>query len=370
MDTQTDPDQGWFEHLKKFVDQGVSAFKLDGAFQVLDHPDRLYGNGMTDKEAHNLYPLILAKQMSLGYTGHTGKRSMIYTVSGYTGIQQYAATWAGDTGGGFGPLVSMLNNGMCGHSNVSCDLDVFSLESIHFGFLQGWSQLNSWNYWRHPWLLEDEDKEIFREYDKLRYSLFPYIYTAASQAYETGMPIMRAMPLMYPDDSEVADMLNEYMFGDSLLVGVFLKQAETEKSGKKCNMYLPRGVWYDFFTGERYEGGKWIFYVPPKNRGGALFVKERSTIPTVDPGKYIGERVFDEITVKVWPDENGRASGCMYEDDGITLKYRNGEFRKTSINYENGIITVDQRGQYEGMPSVIFKSTTRRKALSEATCGR
>ncbi len=355
MDTQTDPDQGWFEHLKKFVDQGVSAFKLDGAYQVLDHPDRLYGNGMTDKEAHNLYPLLLAKQMALGFSDHTGRRPMIYTPSGYTGIQRFAATWTGDTGGGFGTLVSMLNDGMCGHSNVSCDLDVFSRESIHFGFLQGWSQLNSWNYWRQPWLLEEEDKEIFREYDKLRYSLYPYIYTAAAQAHDTGMPIMRALPLMYPDDGEVSNMLSEYMFGDSLLVGVFLSRAETEKNGKKCNLYLPAGVWYDFFTGEKYDGGQWIYYVPPKKRAGALFVKAGSAIPTVEPGKYIGDRVFDEILVKVWPDGDGRASGRMYEDDGVTLKYRSGECRKTSIRYEDGRLAVEQEGVYEGMPEVHFR---------------
>nr|MBQ4317951.1 glycoside hydrolase family 31 protein [Clostridia bacterium] len=232
MDNVTKPDEGWFEHLKKFVDQGVSAFKLDGAWQVIDHPDRLYGNGMIDKEAHNLYPVIYAKQMSLGYSEHTGKRAMIYTAGGYTGIQQYAATWAGDTGGGYGPLVSMLNGGMCGHSNTSCDLDVFSTESIHFGFLQPWSQVNSWNYWRHPWLLEDEDKEIFRYYDKLRYSLVPYFYTAAYQAYATGMPIMRALPLVYPDDDNCYERLSQYMLGDSLLVGVFLDQAEkTDENG-------------------------------------------------------------------------------------------------------------------------------------------
>lgn len=55
---------------------------------------------MTDEEMHNLFPLIYAKQMSLGYRNHTGKRAMIYTSGGYTGIQKYVATWAGDTGGG------------------------------------------------------------------------------------------------------------------------------------------------------------------------------------------------------------------------------------------------------------------------------
>ncbi len=351
MDTLTNPDQGWFEHLKKFVDQGASAFKLDGAYQVIDHPDRLYGNGMTDKEAHNLYPLILAKQMSLGYSEHTGERAMIYTVSGYTGIQKYAATWAGDTGGGYGPLVSMLNNGLSGHSNTSCDLDVFATDSIHFGFLQPWSQVNSWNYWRHPWLLADEDKEIFKYYDKLRYSLAPYFYTAAFQAYETGMPMMRALPLVYPNDKLAYERLSEYMLGDSLLVGVFLSQAEkVNEAGEKVNFYLPEGEWFDFFTGEKYVGGREFFYVPPKGKGGALFVKSGSAIPFVDVRPALEDKAFDAITVRAWGEN---ATGLVYDDDGISFGYTKGERSLTVLTVENGELKVATEGSFDGMPEKV-----------------
>ena len=354
MDTVTKVDQPWFEHLKKFVDQGVSAFKIDGAWQVLDHPDRLYGNGMTDAEAHNMYPVLLAKQMSLGFTEHTGRRTMIYTVGGYTGIQKYAATWAGDTGGSYGPMVSMLNNGLSGHSNTSCDLDVFSTDSIHFGFLQPWSQVNSWNYWRHPWLLEDENKDIFRAYDKLRYSLLPYLYTAARQAYDTGMPMMRALPLVFPKDKKVHERIGQYMLGDSLLVGTFLAQAEREVNGKKVNFYLPEGQWYDWFTGEKYEGNQEIFYTPPAGKGGALFVKAGSAIPTVLPGKYIADKKFDKILVKAWPNADGTAYGTMYEDDGETLGYVDGAFRRTTIQVDRGVLTTHQEGAFDGMCDLQF----------------
>ena len=94
------PGVPWFEHLKKFVDDGASAFKLDGANQICFHPDRKWKNGMEDYEMHNLYPLLYNKQMSLGFREYTGKRSMIYSAGGYAGIQRYSATWAGDTGGG------------------------------------------------------------------------------------------------------------------------------------------------------------------------------------------------------------------------------------------------------------------------------
>ncbi len=98
----------WFEHLKKFVDQGTSCFKLDGCEQVTEHPKRKWGNGMSDEEMHNLYPVIYAKQMADGFEDHTQRRAMVYSAGGYAGVQRYVATWAGDTGGGAKPLASML----------------------------------------------------------------------------------------------------------------------------------------------------------------------------------------------------------------------------------------------------------------------
>lgn len=351
-DPDTKRDEGWFEHLKKFVDQGVSCFKLDGAYQVLDHPDRPWGNGMTDAEMHNLYPVIYAKQMSLGFSEHTGRRAMIYSAGGYTGVQKYAATWAGDTGGGFGPLVSMMNHGLSGHSNTSCDMDVFSTESIHFGFLQPWSQVNSWAYWRHPWLLEEQDKEIFRDYDRLRYSLAPYLYTAAYQAYACGMPMMRALPLIFPKDEKCADLLSEYMLGDSLLVGAFLTQAEhTGEAGGKVNFYLPDGGWFDFFTGDHYVGGREFFYNVPENKGGALFVREGSAIPFTDVRPALGDKPFGRVTVRAF---GSPARGLLYSDDGVSLDYTRGAFSLSSLSVLNGSLSVSTVGSFP-VPEIVLE---------------
>ncbi len=351
MDKVTKPEEPWFEHLKKFVDQGVAAFKLDGSDQVEDHPDRLWGNGMTDKEAHNLYPLILAKQMSNGFAEYTSKRPMIYTDGGYTGIQQYAATWAGDTGGGFGVLVSLLNLGMCGHSNGSCDMNAYDISHIHFGFLMPWSQLNNWAYWREPWLLEDKEKQAFIEYDHLRYTLIPYLYTAAHQSTKTAMPIMRSLEMMYPDDEMACERLAQYMLGDSLMVGAFLNEAvKTNEKGEKYNMYLPEGEWYDFFTGEKYEGKQEIYYVPPKGKGGALFVKSGSAIPMVEKRKAVGDKPFDHYIIRAWGEN---ATGLLYDDDGLTFGYKNGEYTLTKLSVINGELKTETTGAYPGMPENV-----------------
>lgn len=321
MDKITKEDEPWFEHLKKFVDEGVSAFKLDGAYQVNEHPDRLYGNGMGDEEMHNLYPTLYNKQMSLGFRDHTGRRSMIYSSGGYTGIQQYSATWAGDTGGGPKSMVSLLNHGLSGHNNTSCDMDLFSMESIHFGFLQPWSQICNWDYFHQPWYMGKELERATKEYAILRYRLMPYIYTIAHEAAATGMPMMRAMPLVYPELPGADDMLHQYMFGDSLLVGAFSDE-----------ITLPEGAWIDYWTGKRYEGTQTLSYNPPKGKGGALFVKEGTILPLWEPMDFIGEKIIDKLELHVYGGSAGAAE--VYEDDGVTYDYLDGKYGVTHISFE------------------------------------
>lgn len=360
MDKITDPNQPWFEHLKKFVDQGVSAFKLDGAYQINAHPDRLYGNGMTDVEMHNMYPTLYNKQMSQGFSEHTGKRAMVYSSGGYTGIQQYSATWAGDTGGGAKPLVSMLNHGMSGHTNTSCDMDIITPEGIHFGFFQSWSQVCSWAYWRHPWLLDKKTKQVFRDYTKLRYRLFPYIYSTAHIASATAMPIMRAMPLAFPEYDGADQCLNQYMFGENFLVGAFTNE-----------IYLPEGIWYDYWTGEKTTGGQTMQANYPADKGGPLYVKAGAIIPLCEEMDFIGEKPMDSITLQIFDGPQGAFT--LYEDDGETYRYQNGEYATTDISFtsENGSLALSLKteGSYEGMPkcksyTVLFHTESAPKQVT------
>ncbi len=159
----------WFDHLKKFVNDGASMFKLDGSNQVTlkINPGHTWKNGMDDYEMINLYPLLYSKQMSLGFKEYTGRRSMIFTAGGYAGIQRYSASWAGDTGGGSSPLISLLNHGLSGHSNVCTDMEVHSAEGIHFGFFQTLSQVLGWDMYAEPWFLGEEMAAIFKDYANL-----------------------------------------------------------------------------------------------------------------------------------------------------------------------------------------------------------
>lgn len=342
FDRNTRHGQAWFEHLKKFVNQGARAFKMDGAYQVNEHPDRRYLNGMTDEQMHNLYPTLLNKQMSKGMAEHLGLRPMIYSSGAYAGIAQYSATWAGDTGGGIKPLISILNHGLSGHSNASCDMDVFTPEGIHFGFLQPWSQVNSWAYWRHPWLLGEKLGPIFKRYAKLRYRLLPYLYTMAHKATTTGMPMMRAMPLAYPQMPDADQLLCQYMLGDALLTAAFCE-----------NFTLPQGQWYDYWTGKMHQGDQTFAFEMGHGHGGPLYVKAGSVLPMGPKMQYVGQRDETKIDLRWYPGAAGESS--IYEDDGESFAHETGSFCTTNIvqqPIDGGYRCMihPREGKYAGQP--------------------
>lgn len=341
MDKLTKQGEDWFEHLKKFVDNGADAFKLDGANQVVPHPDRLFADRYTDEEVHNVYPVIYGKQMKQGFAEYTGRRAMIYTPAMYAGQQQFCATWAGDTGGGPRTLISIMNLALCGHANASCDMDVTDLSSMHYCTLMPWTQHMTWRTWDMPWFLGDEREEEYRAYAQMRSELFPYIYATAHQANETGLPIVRPLALAYEDHPEYDDVLNEYMLGDSLLVAAF-----------DLHMTLPEGRWTDVFTGKTYAGGASITYDPPRGKGGAIMAKDGAIIVTRAWMPHITHHEPSEYTVHVYPGANGAFT--LYDDDGETYGYEKGQLTRTRFTLCGDTLTIGRReGCFENMPALV-----------------
>lgn len=342
LDPWTRPEEPWFQHLKDFVDQGAEWFKQDGANQVLTHPDRLWGNGMLDSEMHNLYPLLYSRQMYDGFREHTGRRPFCFTPAGWAGLQRYTATWTGDTGGEEGPLAACLNLSMSGHGMSTCDMEVTSKEGIHFGFLLPWAQLNSWNYWRHPWLQGEELSAVFKEYARLRYRLLPYLYSCAWEAHVTGVPMLRAMPLEFPDDRETHRLLRQYLLGPALLVGAFTKR-----------VYLPEGAWYDYWSGHRVSGPRWGEPKLPAHSGGPIFIRAGSLLPMGREMDYVGQKPDDELTVHAYAGADGRF--VLYEDDGLTYAYEGGAMRSTEMLLQSGgrefrLEMTQATGDFPGAP--------------------
>ncbi|HEY3369788.1 MAG TPA: TIM-barrel domain-containing protein [Prolixibacteraceae bacterium] len=307
----------WFTHLTNFMDQGVDGFKLDPGRTLDEHPGMKYYNGYSDNEMHNLNQVLLSKQMNETFRGHKGIRSFHHYCGGYAGSQHWGAATSGDNGGGKDALFDQLNLGLSGFINTSCDVED-SKASLHLGFFLPWVQVNSWCGLLQPWYLKPIQKEAFLYYAQLRYSLSPYIYSAALQGSQTSIPILRAMPLEFPDDRHVDNMIYQYMFGENLLVGVF-----------SDSIYLPKGNWKDYWSGEKYSGGQTIHCKIPDNRGGLLFIKAGAIIPYQKPMQYMDEYAVDTLIVKVFPDK--QSSYTLLEDDGRTFDYEKGSIARTQF---------------------------------------
>ena len=338
----------WMDHLTVFMDQGVEGFKLDPARTIDNHTNWKYYNGRTDKEMHNLNQVLLPKQMRELGRKYNGKRTWHHYCGGWSGTQRWTASTSGDNGGGKTALYDQLNLGMSGFLNTSCDVmsvpRELEMQGLHFGLFLPWVQINSWFSMMHPFYYAQQEQDIYRFYVKLRYSLAPYIYSMALEAAQNGMPIVRSMPLCFPEDRNCDDMTYQYMFGDNFCVGIFTNE-----------IYLPKGTWTDAWSGEKVVSkGETFTREYPSNRAGLLFIREGAIIPTQPDVEYLGARPFDRVILKVYP--HGDSAYTMLDDDGESYEYENGGVASTlfeSHERDGGVEVVVNpvQGSFKGMPS-------------------
>lgn len=338
----------WMDHLTVFMDQGVEGFKLDPARTIDNHTNWEYYNGRTDKEMHNLNQVLLPKQMRELGRKYNGKRTWHHYCGGWSGTQHWTASTSGDNGGGKTALYDQLNLGMSGFLNTSCDVmsvpRELEMQGLHFGLFLPWVQINSWFSMMHPFYYAQQEQDIYRFYVKLRYSLAPYIYSMALEAAQNGMPIVRSMPLCFPEDRNCDDMTYQYMFGDNFCVGIFTNE-----------IYLPKGTWTDAWSGEKVVSkGETFTREYPSNRAGLLFIREGAIIPTQPDVEYLGARPFDRVILKVYP--HGDSAYTMLDDDGESYEYENGGVASTlfeSHERDGGVEVVVNpvQGSFKGMPS-------------------
>lgn len=336
------PQEPWYEHLRKFAHDGVASFRFSSLSQIEPAPDRTWANGMSGRELGNLYPVLLGKQVHEGFAAQTGQRPFIHSVIGYTGIQSFSVMESGKYNSRGAAVLRALNLGLSGHAHAAPHINVDVREGIHSGFLQPWSLINSGSHFRNPCLLDKSLRATFRKYARLRYRLMPYLYSAAHVAARTGMPITRAMPLLFPDDPNCEDLHQQYMLGDFLLVGVFTDR-----------VYLPAGRWIDYWTGEPYDGGQTIVCTVPDDAGGPLFVRDGAILPLWPEMDFIGQVPVERLILHMYPRQ--RSQCAIYEDDGATFAYLRGEVAVTTVDCEAEASRITVRisrrlGSYAGMP--------------------
>jgi len=168
---------------------------------------------------------------------------------------------------------------------------------------------------------------ICRKYLELRYRLLPYLYSAVRECSATGMPVMRALWLHHPDDARAVACGDQYLLGKNLLVAPVVEPGATTR-----RVYLPRGSWYDFWTGELISGGREIsrdvaLEIMP------LYVRAGSILPLGPIKQYTAERVDQPLSISLYPGTDG--SFLLYEDDGISFNHRRGDWMGIQMAWNN-----------------------------------
>jgi len=166
-----------------------------------------------------------------------------------------------------------------------------------------------------------EVEPVCQKYLNLRYQLMSYTYTITREAHDTGVPLMRALWLHYPDDPEAVKLGEEYLWGRDLLVAPVV-----EKGAKSRRVYLPEGNWHDWWTGEIVSGKQWIAR-PVDLATMPIYVRAGSIIPLDPVRQYTAQPVTEPTTLQIYPGASGEFT--LYDDDGQSLGYRNGSDAKT-----------------------------------------
>lgn len=347
----------WGDYQQKPLNDGVRGFWTDmgePAWSNEDATDRLkmkHHLGMHD-EIHNVYGLTWDKVVTEQfYKNNPNKRVFQMTRAAYAGLQRYTFGWSGDSGNGNSvldgwnqfanqipvglsagmgiiPFWTSDISGYCGDINDREAMAELYIRWMQFGIFNPLSRAHhEGGNAVEPWTFGPEAENISREAIELKYKLMPYIYTYAREAHDSGLPILRALLLEYPNDVETYKANGEFLFGKELLVAPVTEKGKTSKE-----IYFPEGEWIDYNDGKTiYNGGQWVSVAAPLNVI-PLFIKKGSIIPTMPVMQYIGEKLSFPIILEIFPATiNKEASFALYEDDGESRDYERNVYSKTKF---------------------------------------
>jgi alpha-glucosidase len=299
------------------------------------------GEKSTHAKNRNTFALLMSRATYEGLERlRPDQRPYVITRAAYAGIQRYATMWTGDTNSTWDALALNIpmftSRGLSGQPFVGSDVGGFIgrangellVRSYQVSFLAPFCRNHKVidGYDSEPWRFGKYYEDIIRKYLKLRYELLPFLYTTLEEAHRTGVPLFRPLLLNYQDDANTYNLDDQFMIGEDLLVAPIVKPDVTRRL-----VYLPAGVWYDYWTNKKYTGGTMISVEAPLETV-PLFVRAGAMIPTTVPRNYVGEKAGDPITVNVYPDDRGLAAGSLYEDDGNSPAYKGGMFRRTRMS--------------------------------------
>ncbi len=343
----------WKSELKKFI----SEHGMDGIWNDMnepcvfnnDHKTMLEtclhnsDNGVIEhKEFHNRYGFEMSRCSKEAQEElHPNERGFSMTRATYAGGQRYSSVWTGDNMSLWSQMrmsISMnANLGISGFSFVGNDVSGFGLDSSEELFIR-WMEMgpfipifrnhsNMYTRRQEPWAFGPRAEKIAKKSIELRYELLPYIYDLYYISHKEGLPIFRPMIMEYEKDMNLLNIREQFMLGENMLVAPVLYEGERSKT-----VYLPKGSWFNYFTMEKLQGGKW-YKLPCELDEILVFVKEGSIIPTYNKKfRNVKERP-NNILLKVFGEN---AKGFHYNDDGHTMEYLEGKYTYMDIEVIEG----------------------------------
>lgn len=322
--------RAWFKDLHRpLLRMGVDVFKTDFGEDV--PADAVFHDGRTGAELHNLYPLLYNEAV-FEVTAEEKGRGLVWARSGTAGSQRLPVVWSGDPAADWDSLAATvrggLSAGMSGLALWSHDIGGYRgrpdpelyIRWAQFGLFSSHSRMHG-DSPREPWLFGAEALAIVRRYVELRYRLFPYIRSAALEARRTGLPVLRALPLAFPDDPNGAAWDHEYLFGPALLVAPVIRplrelgRAGGHRDGRPVfPVYLPPGAWIDVWTGKAHFGPAFV-ETPAPLQAMPVFVRSGAAVPMTGKSRRVPESAVDPLEVAVFP-AAGPTESVLYEEDG------------------------------------------------------
>lgn len=351
----------WGENHKALLEKGVA-----GVWNDMNEPASFNGplpddvvfydeeTPSTHKTMHNVYGHYMSKATYDGLKKLDERRPFVITRACYSGSQKYAVVWTGDNNSLWTHLrmaiPQLCNLGMSGFAFAGTDVGGFGSD-VTSELLVRWYQVGCFStlFRNHsamgtrrqePWLFGEENLNIIRKYVRLRYELLPYFYDLFYEHQKTGLPVMRPLVLAYGQDKNTHNLNDEFMIGDNLLVAPVVEQGQVKKM-----VYLPEGIWYDYWTKEKQEGGRFILADAPLDVC-PMYVKAGAVLPKYPVKNHIDAEKEDELILEVYP---GEGTYLHYQDNGLDFAYERGEYNLYRIT-NNGDGTAKVEMEHEGYP--------------------
>ena len=336
------------------------------------------------------------------------KRVFIMTRSSYAGQQHYGSNmWSGDVNSSWDMLRKQVPAGLSfsltGNPNFNTDIGGFFCNAyntmgpasapknpqfqelyvrwMQYGLFCPVFRSHGADAPREIWQFGQKGEPVYDAIEqmiRLRYRLLPYLYSTAWQVTSNNDSYLRPLFSDFASDKRVWDMADEFMFGRSILAAPILDPQYTEEkiirtdamtgwdrnnadsqkeetvvdwtASKTATKYLPKGAtWYDFWTGQRYQGGQTITLQTCFNRV-PMFVRAGSILPLGPEMQYVGEKAWDHLELRVYPGADG--SFTLYEDEGDNYNYEQGAYTTIAFSWNDRARTLTigaRQGNYPGM---------------------